>query len=162
MQNIVKTVNVLPLLPSELDIVLLQPSESVMGRDSRYQHQFQADFRVQRGCVLTWLHFLKAHHPNYRHITISPIWIEALPIDDDVSPSITTLFKEDLLSERGPRPEETNLDLGGPPASQSMIPNLTLDSTEVDLILAGKLMVPNLTLDSTLPRILPYPRFYRG
>jgi hypothetical protein len=90
------------------------------------------------------------------------MWIEALPIDNNMSPSITMLFEEDLLSERGPRPEETNLDLGGPPASQSMIPNLTPDSTEVNLILAGKLMVPNLTLDSTLPRILPYPRFYRG
>jgi hypothetical protein len=28
-----------------------------------------------------------------------------------------------------------------------MVPNLALDSTEVDLILAGKLMVPNLTPD---------------
>jgi hypothetical protein len=55
MQNIIKTVDVLPLLPSELDIVLLKPSESVTGRDCRYQRQFQADFRVRRGCVLTWL-----------------------------------------------------------------------------------------------------------
>jgi len=135
MQNIIKTVDVLPLLLSELDIVLLQLSKSVMGHDSRYQRQFQANFRVRRGCVLTWLHFLKTHHPDYWHITISPMWIEALPIDDDVLPFITMLFEDDL-SEEWPR-LETNPDLGGPPASQSMVPNLAPDSTEVNLILAG-------------------------
>jgi hypothetical protein len=36
MQNIVKTVDILPLLLSELDIVLLQPSESITACDSRY------------------------------------------------------------------------------------------------------------------------------
>src|SRR3981189_3355396 len=49
MQNIVKTVDVLPTLPSELDIVLLRPSESLTDPDSRYRRQFQADFRVRRG-----------------------------------------------------------------------------------------------------------------
>jgi hypothetical protein len=137
MQNIIKTVDVLPLLPSELDIVLLRPSERLTGRDSRYRRQFQADFRVRRGCVLTWLRFLKAHHPDYQYITISLARIEALPVDDDVSPSITTLFEEDLLSKELPRQEGTDLYSGGPPPSQSMIPNLTRDSTEVELILAG-------------------------
>jgi hypothetical protein len=55
------------------------------------------------------------------------------------------LFEDDL-SEEWPRPE-TNPDSGGPPASQLMVPNLALDSTEVNLILAGKSMVPNLTPD---------------
>jgi ATP-dependent DNA helicase PIF1 len=114
MQNIVKTVDVLPLLPSELDIVLLQPPESVVGRDPRYRRQFQADFRVRRGCVLAWLRFLKAHHPDYRYITISPARIEALPVDDDVSTSITTVFEEDLPSKEQPRQEETTLGPDAP------------------------------------------------
>jgi hypothetical protein len=43
------------------------------------------------------------------------MWIEALPIDDNVSPFITMLFEDDL-SEEWPR-LETNPDSGGPPAS---------------------------------------------
>jgi hypothetical protein len=47
MQNIVRTVDVLPNLPSELDIVLLQPPAS-HADDLRYRRQFPADFRVRR------------------------------------------------------------------------------------------------------------------
>ncbi len=36
MQNIIKTVDVLLNLLSELDVVLLWPSKSLIGRDSRY------------------------------------------------------------------------------------------------------------------------------
>ncbi len=39
MQNIVRTVNVLPNLPSELDIVLLQPPASHVD-NPRYRRQF--------------------------------------------------------------------------------------------------------------------------
>jgi hypothetical protein len=70
-QNTVKTVNMLPNLPSELDIVVLRPSDRVVESDLRYQRQFQSDFRVRKGCVITWLRFLKDHRPNYRYITVS-------------------------------------------------------------------------------------------
>jgi hypothetical protein len=70
MQNIVRAVDVLPNLPAELDIVLLQPPQSYTD-DPRYQRQFRTDFRVRRQHVLLWLHFLKANHPDYRHITIA-------------------------------------------------------------------------------------------
>ena len=36
MQNTIKTVNMLPNLPSELDIVVLQPLNQVMENDSRF------------------------------------------------------------------------------------------------------------------------------
>jgi hypothetical protein len=52
------------------------------------------------------------------------MWIEALLIDNDMLPSITTLFEEDLPSKKWPRLEEPNPDLGGPPASQLMVPTL--------------------------------------
>jgi hypothetical protein len=52
-QNNVKTVNILPNLPSELNIVVLRPSDQVIEHDPRYRSQFRAEFRVQRGHVLT-------------------------------------------------------------------------------------------------------------
>lgn len=72
MQNTVKTVDVLPNLPAELDVVVLRPSARVVQDDPRYQRQFRSDFRVRKGRVLTWLRFLKEHHPDYQYITISP------------------------------------------------------------------------------------------
>jgi hypothetical protein len=71
LQNIVRTVDALPNLPSELDIVLLQPLGSHTN-DLRYPRQFRTDFRVRRQHVLTWLRFLKADHLDYRYIAISP------------------------------------------------------------------------------------------
>jgi hypothetical protein len=100
MQNIVQTVDVLPNLPSELDIVLLRPPEH-LADDTRYRRQFRTDFRVRRRHVLTWLHFLKANHPDYRRITISADCITALPVDDDVSSSIICIT-DDTLGLDGP------------------------------------------------------------
>lgn len=65
MQNMVKTVDMLPNLPSELDIVVLRPSNRVMDGDPRYQRQFRSDFRVRKGRMITWLQYLKEHHPDY-------------------------------------------------------------------------------------------------
>ena len=78
-QNTVKTVDVLPNLPAELDIVVLRPSDQVVKDDPRYQRQFRSDFRVRKGRVVTWLGFLKAHYPDYEHVTISSDRIDALP-----------------------------------------------------------------------------------
>jgi hypothetical protein len=58
MQNIIKTVDMLPNLPSELDIVVLRPSNQLMETDPRYQRQFRTDFRVRKGRVITWLRYL--------------------------------------------------------------------------------------------------------
>lgn len=65
MQNIIRTVDTLPNLPTELHIVVLRPSDQVIQSDIRYQRQFRTDFRVRRGRVITWLRFLKAYHPDY-------------------------------------------------------------------------------------------------
>ena len=93
MQNTVKTVDILPNLPSELDIVVLRPSDQAIEGDPRFQRQFRSDFRVRKGRVITWLRYLKDHHPDYRHITISSDRIGALPFDGDVSSSFVTLLQ---------------------------------------------------------------------
>jgi ATP-dependent DNA helicase PIF1 len=130
LQNIVRTVDVLPNLPEELDIVLLRPPEN-LADDTRYQQQFRTDFRVRRGCVLAWLCFLKANHPDYRYITISADRIAALPVDDDVSSSVVCIT-DDTLGLDGP---EGPTD--APPNTQSVVLSLDQDTTEANLILEG-------------------------
>ena len=128
MQNIVRTVDVLPTLPSELDIVLLRPPESRTD-DPRYRRQFRTDFRVRRQCVLTWLHFLKANHPDYRYTTISTDRLTALPVDGDVSSSVICIT-DDTLDLDGP------IELAdAPPSSQSVVLSLDQEATEANLIL---------------------------
>jgi hypothetical protein len=130
MQNTVKTVDVLPNLPSELDIVVLRPSERVVESDPRYQRQFRSDFRVRKGRVITWLRFLKDHHPDYRYITVSLDRINALPVDEDVSLSFTSMIDHDTGEDIEDQPV-TDLP---PPNSQSIVPNLNITTTEIDLI----------------------------
>jgi hypothetical protein len=106
MQSTVRTVSVLPNLPSELDIVLLRPSNRVMESDSRYQQQFRADFRVRRGHVLAWLRYLKANHPDYRYVTISPDRVDTLPTDGDISSSIVSLIDDGDIREKPLEPHQ--------------------------------------------------------
>ncbi len=132
-QNIVKIVDVLPNLLSELDVVLLQPSENLTGRDLRYRRQFQADFQVCRGHVLTWLCFLKAHYLDYRYITISSERLNVLPIDDNVSLSVTSITNDAIISDKLVQ-DDSGL-APAPPNSQSVVLNLNINTIEADLIL---------------------------
>ena len=91
MQNISKIVNVLPSLPTELNIIVLQPPTADLQPDLRYQRQYRADFRVRRACIVTWLRFLKLNHPDYRDIEISAERVNALPVDDNVFSSMLTV-----------------------------------------------------------------------
>ncbi|KIX03743.1 uncharacterized protein Z518_07296 [Rhinocladiella mackenziei CBS 650.93] len=97
MQNNIQTVNMLPNLPSELDVVVLRPSNQVMENDGRYRSQFRADFRVRKGWIITWLRHLKANHPDYRYITISLDRLERLPVDDDISSSFPSIIDESII-----------------------------------------------------------------
>ena len=132
MQNTVKTVDVLPNLPAELDIVVLRPSDRVVKDDPRYQRQFRSDFRVRKGRVMTWRGFLKAHHPDYRHVMISSDRIDALPADEDVSSSFAAIVNDQIEEVQDQPPTSAELP---PPNSYSMVPNLNITTTEVDLIL---------------------------
>jgi ATP-dependent DNA helicase PIF1 len=110
--------------------VLLWPPGH-LADDTRYRRQFQTDFRVRRRHVLTWLHFLKANHPDYCHITISIDRITALPVDDDVSSSIVCITDNTLSLDRPKGPIDT------PPNTQSVILSLDQDTIEANLILEG-------------------------
>jgi hypothetical protein len=148
MQSNIKTINMLPNLPSELDIMLLRPLDRALEANSRYQHQFRADFRVRRGYIITWLQYLKANHPDYRYITISPERISTLPVNDDVSSSYVFIINDSLVVEERPVPVSADLP---PPNSQSVVPNLNITTTKADLIL-GEISGRN-----PLPPGLPAP-----
>jgi ATP-dependent DNA helicase PIF1 len=177
MQNIIKTVDVLPNLPSELDVVVLRPSDHVEN-ETRYQYQFRSDFRVRKGHIITWLRFLKANHPGYRDITISPDRLQSLPADDDVSSSFATITDEarNLPRQQSPGSDDSSSstsdvsappvpdDLSStsdnsppvsddppPPNTQSMVPNLNATATKIDMImqeLAGRDPPPGLPAPS--------------
>jgi hypothetical protein len=132
MQNIAKTVNILPNLPSELDIVVLRPSNQVMESDQRYQRQFRSTFRVRKGHVLTWLQYLKVNRPDYQHVTISLNRLDTLPVDDDVFLSFVSVINNPLNEEAQAQPVSVE---NAPLNSQSMVPNLNITATEIDLIL---------------------------
>ena len=147
MQNIVKTVDMLPNLPSELDIVVLRPSNQVIEGDLRFQRQFRSDFRVRKGRVIAWLRYLKDYHPDYRYITISLDRINALLVDRDISLSFTAIidYEDPLVQPTSDEYIDQPVSAEPPPNSQSIVPNLNITTTEVDLILneiSGQIPIP--------------------
>jgi len=156
MQNIIRTVDTLPNLPTELDVVVLRPSDQAVQGDVRYQRQFRTDFRVRRGRIVTWLRFLKMHHPDYQYITISPDRIHTLPVDGDISASFTAVTDDAGMEEELPVLELPVASELPPPNSQSMVPNLNVTTTEVDLILA------EISGRNPIPPSLPAPRTSRS
>lgn len=82
-RNTQKVVDRLPLLPSQVEILLLKPSNT--NSDNRLQRQFSRDHRVRRGHIQTWLIHLKANHSGYRDIVIDEAALAQLPVDEDVS-----------------------------------------------------------------------------
>ena len=160
MQNMIKMVDMLPNLPSELDVIVLRPPDHVEN-ETRYRHQFRSDFRVRKGHIITWLWFLKANHPGYRDITISLDRMQSLLADDNVSSSFVTITDETLNPPRQQSPDSDdssssvsdvltlsvldNLSLisndsppvsdDPPPNTRSMVPNLNATATEANMIM---------------------------
>jgi hypothetical protein len=162
----------LPNLPSELDIVVLLPPDHAEN-ETWYWHQFQLDFRVWKSHIITWLRFLKANHSGYRDITISLDRIQSLPADDDVSSSFVTIINgtpeepppepddssssssnvspSPLPDDHPSIPDDPSITDDSPPNTQSMVPNLNVTATEVNLImqqLTGREAPPGIPVPS--------------
>ena len=137
MQNTVRTVSVLPNLLTELNMVLVRPADT--GNEA-YERQFRADFRVQKDHVLAWLRYLREHHPDYRHVTLSIDRVEALPADGDVSDSLATIDAPAGDSDAVDPPEPIADPLADPTDrlppvnAYSMVPSLGVTETEANLI----------------------------
>ncbi|XP_044721877.1 ATP-dependent DNA helicase PIF1 [Hirsutella rhossiliensis] len=90
-----------------------------MEGDPRFQQQFARDFRVRRSCLLTWLHYLRRHHPGYRDIVVSRDRLQRLPLDGSIVDSVASQVADI------PGGEVTDTELN---ALQSRFLNLAPDS----------------------------------
>lgn len=110
MQNTQKIFTKLPLLPRDVDIILLKPAAGTLEVNNRINQTFEQAFRVRRSCVQLWLNYLKASHPDYRDIEIDEANLAALPTDgsvqDQMSTALTAPDQEGDLNQ--PEPHDNN------------------------------------------------------
>lgn len=117
----------LPLLPRELDLILLRPRN--ISAQPHMLRQFSGQFRVRQGYICTWLDHLKQHHPGYRDIDFSSERLSQLPHDADVSGQLPTQDIDDVdigeaLREQD-QPDPDDYDAAA-------VPNLVAKRTEMD------------------------------
>jgi hypothetical protein len=67
--NTPKIYNRLPLLPEDLDVIIVRPY--YLNKDPRMRRQFRADTKVRKHVIKAWLLYLKSNHPGYRDIEIA-------------------------------------------------------------------------------------------
>ena len=82
LRNTGRVYNSLPLLPEDLDIVILRPSNA--NSEQGLRHQFRQECRVRKLVVRDWLEYLRQHHPGYAGITLNELNLQQLPDDMDV------------------------------------------------------------------------------
>ncbi|KNB13921.1 hypothetical protein FOXG_12538 [Fusarium oxysporum f. sp. lycopersici 4287] len=126
--------NQLPLLPQELNIVLLRPANT--SSHAILSRQFTRQFRVRRQPVVIWLDYLRRHHPGYRCVVIDEERLNQLPQDGNVLDAIPQSQVE--AADVGPEEDqEAELDL----EDEAAVPDMLAKDTELDAlrsILAGE------------------------
>jgi hypothetical protein len=91
-QNTAKLFNVLPVLPAELEIVLLTLPASVANIPC-YTCQFRREFKVWRNVVLTW-RYLKRNYRDYNEIVIFDENLAKLPEAGEASDRVARIFDD--------------------------------------------------------------------
>ncbi|KAM4064195.1 ATP-dependent DNA helicase PIF1 [Hirsutella rhossiliensis] len=128
LRNVGRLFEELPVLPEELDIVLLRPPN--MEGDPRFQQQFARDFR--------------SHHPGYRDIVVSQDRLQRLPLDGSIAGSIASQVADTPDGEVPQGPVEEAVDEDPSDADASAISNLQATDTELNALQSRSL---NGTLD---------------
>ncbi|XP_044718785.1 PIF1-like helicase domain-containing protein [Hirsutella rhossiliensis] len=101
--------NQLPLLPRELNTVLLRPANT--SSHANLSRQFARHFRVRRQAVMIWLDYLRHHHPGYRSIAIDDERLSQLPEDGSVVDAIPQSQVEAADHVRSYRVDEDSYNL---------------------------------------------------
>ncbi|KJZ68728.1 hypothetical protein HIM_11880 [Hirsutella minnesotensis 3608] len=126
--------NQLPLLPPELNTVLLRPANT--SSHANLSRQFIRQFRVRRQAVMVWLDYLRHHHSGYRCIVIDKERLSQLPEDGNVLDTVPQSQVE--AADVGPEEDqEAEPDL----EDAAAVPDLLAKDTELDAlrsILAGE------------------------
>jgi hypothetical protein len=127
--NTAKVYNRLPLLPQDLDIILIRPVN--WNKDPRMQRQFRKDTRVRKKVVKDWLKFLRLYHPAYLNIQIAHDNLDALPddlfVDDELIVHEVEAETEIDATAIGPDKEEEEPEVGA-------VPDLHPERNEIDII----------------------------
>jgi ATP-dependent DNA helicase PIF1 len=79
LRNVGKVYQQLPLLPRDLDVIILRPKNT--SQSEQLSRQFRHQFRVRRQVVQQWLDFLIRRHRGYQDITIDQQALSNLPED---------------------------------------------------------------------------------
>ncbi|KID82377.1 ATP-dependent DNA helicase PIF1 [Metarhizium guizhouense ARSEF 977] len=152
--------NQLPLLPQELNTVLLRPANT--SSHANLSLQFTRQFRVRRQPVAIWLNYLRRHHPGYRCIVIDEEWLNQLPDDGNVLDAIPQSPVE--AADVGPEDDqEAESDL----VDEAAVPDLLAKDTELHAlqsILAGESETdpgPATTIQAQTQRQLQLPNIRR-
>ncbi|KAJ2965409.1 hypothetical protein NQ176_g10632 [Zarea fungicola] len=126
--------NQLPLLPQELNTVLLRPANT--SSHANLSRQFTRQFRVRRNAVMVWLDYLRHHHPGYRCVVIDKERLSQLPEDGNVVDAIPQSQVE--AADVGPEDDqEAEPEL----EDNAAVPDLLAKDTELDAlraVLAGE------------------------
>ncbi|KAK4068341.1 hypothetical protein Purlil1_13812 [Purpureocillium lilacinum] len=119
--------NQLPLLPRELNTVLLRPANT--SSHANLSRQFTRQFRVRRQAVMIWLDYLRHHHPGYRCIAIDNERLSQLPEDGNVVDAIPQSQVE--AADVGPEEDqEAEPEL----EDAAAVPDLLAKDTELDAL----------------------------
>ncbi|KAJ3535345.1 hypothetical protein NM208_g7167 [Fusarium decemcellulare] len=130
LRDVGKVYRQLPLLPSELDVILLRPPNA--SEHAHLDRQFRRQFRVRRRCLQAWLDFLRHSHPGYRDITVCQKRISVLPEDGDVLDEVAAVDVTDPVSTDLGVTE--NDDVEPDEVDQSAVPDLLPEDTEMEAL----------------------------
>ncbi|KJZ71746.1 hypothetical protein HIM_08888 [Hirsutella minnesotensis 3608] len=114
LRNVGRLFEELPVLPEELDIVLLRPPN--MEGDPRFRQQFARDFR------------------GYRDIVVSQNRLQRIPLDGSIIASIASQVADIPDGEVPQGPVEGVVEEDPTDADASAIPNLQVTDTELNAL----------------------------
>ena len=98
-QNVNEPVQVLPKLPSEINLIRVRK----LGKN-----QTSKEFNVRRYFVQIALVWLKYHNPAYSDIIISQSWLDGLPVNGSIEiPTVETAACS-VINDEGPVPEQSD------------------------------------------------------
>ncbi|KJZ69378.1 hypothetical protein HIM_11239 [Hirsutella minnesotensis 3608] len=130
LRDVGKVYRQLPLLPPDLDVILLRPPNA--REHAHLDRQFRRQFRVRRRCLQQWLDFLSHNHPGYRDITVCQKRMSVLPEDGDVLDQVATVEVTDpLAADLG---DVENDDIEPDEVDQSAVPDLLPEDTEMEAL----------------------------
>ena len=87
LKNIGKIYSKLPLLPRELEIIILKPANH--SENPGMTRQFKNEYKVRKRAIEVWLEYLKQNHPGYADVEIDRVALSQLPENGSVEDQLT-------------------------------------------------------------------------